>query len=239
MRIFHSEFAHDYKTYAFGYQVHAELEPGESAEEAYAHGFLPRSNEPDRHNRFYLARSVRVPTEQFSLTTENRRIVKKFEGRFTETFLSREELSKSAEFKSFFLSYFNEKHGIGIMSEERLEGILASVLPIRGIRYLDGSETVGYALEAADGPFLHYWYPVYRPDMIGAHLGMWMMLDAVRRAKDEGRAYAYLGTAYGEKGRYKMNIEPIEFWDGEGWKQDANALKALLKSEATRVFSKD
>ncbi|HYD92925.1 MAG TPA: GNAT family N-acetyltransferase [Candidatus Paceibacterota bacterium] len=238
MRIFHTEFAHDYSTYAFGYQVHAELEPGESAREAYEHGFLPRSNEPERTNRFYLARSVRVPMDRCTFTSENRRILKKFDGLLAATFLTRDELRQDDEFRSHFLSYFAHKHGPDVMNHARLDGILQSVLPLRGIRYANDTGTVGYVVEAVDGPYAHYWYSAYRPDLALTHLGMWMMIDAVRRAKTEGRSHIYLGTAYGEKGRYKMNFEPLEFWNGESWSDDKDALKMLVKNDAKLIFKR-
>lgn len=238
MRIFHGEFAHDYGTYAFGYQVHAILDEGESAQFAYENGFLPRSNEPSVRDRFYMARSVRVPVALHEPNSENRRVLKKFDGLLEETIMSREELMGDAVFKHMFLSYFETRHGVGIMSPERLEGILATPLPLRGIRYSEQGVPVGYALEVAGEGFLHYWYPVFLPDRVHTSLGMWMMLDAVRRAKNEHRGYAYLGTAYGEKGRYKMNVGPLEFWDGKEWQNDTSALKALVSTEATRVFTR-
>lgn len=238
MRIYHTEFAHDYGTYAFGYQVHGELSPDENPRDAYAKGFLPRSNDPSVQNRFYLARSVRVPTERFTETSENRRVLKKFDGRLEEQHMSRETLQDDASFRELFLSYFDTRHGVGVMSKERLESILTTPLPLRGIRYTENGTCVGYALEVAGDDYLHYWYPIFPPERTHTCLGMWMMLDAVRRAQSEERSYAYLGTAYGEKGRYKMNLEPLEFFDGEVWREDTRALKELLRTEATRVFTR-
>lgn len=239
MRIFHSEFAHDYSAYAFGYQVHAELEPGENANEAYTRGFLPRSNDPSKTSWFYLARSVRVPLSLFTPSSENRRVLKKFDGTLTAHTMTRTELTESDEFKQLFLEYFKTRHGETVMSPERLEGILKSVLPLRAIRYEDAQGVAGYVLEAADGPYLHYWYSAYRADLAQSGLGLWMMTDALRRAQAEGREYVYLGTAYGEKGRYKMNFEPLQYFDGEEWKQDLASLKTLVGNDARLVFKRD
>ncbi len=239
MRIFHSEFAHDYSAYAFGYQVHAELEPGEDAAEAYTRGFLPRSNDPSKTSWFYLARSVRVPLASFSLSSENRRVLKKFDGTLTVHPMSREELKESAPFKELFLTYFKTRHGETVMSAERLEGILNTVLPLRAIRYEDAQGIAGYVLEATEGPYLHYWYSAYRPDLAQSCLGLWMMTDALRRAQVEGRQHVYLGTAYGEKGRYKMNFTPLQYFDGEEWKEDMSTLKTLIANDARLVFKRD
>jgi hypothetical protein len=238
MRIFHSEFAHDYSSYAFGHEVHAELLPNESAHAVYEQGFLPRSNDPSKTNWFYLARSVRVPLNAYKDTSENRRVTKKFDGSISSTFMTREELSQSPDFERLFLSYFDGRHGVGVMNKERLDGILRSVLPLRGIRHEDEKGVAGYVIEAADGPYLHYWYSAYRDDLAGTCFGLWMMADAVRRGKKEGREYAYLGTAYGQKGRYKMNFEPLQYWDGELWREDPASLKALIENDAKLIFKR-
>lgn len=238
MRTYHTEFAHDYGTYAFGYQVHAELEPGDDPALAYERGFLPRSNKPERTNLLYLARSVRVPVKKFAPSSENRRVLRKFDGTLTHDYLTREELKADEGFRTLFLSYFDERHGIGIMDARRLDGILATVLPLRAVRYLENSAPVAYALEVAGDSFLHYWYPVYEMSKEDKCFGMWLMLDAIRRAGVENRAHVYLGTSYGEKGRYKTNIAPLEYWDGEAWREGASELREHIKHDAGLVFKR-
>ena len=118
-----------------------------------------------------------------------------------------------------------------VMNAERLEGILATDLPLRGVRYRKDDLPVAYVLEIEGEEFSHYWFSCYDMSYTGSSLGMWLMLDAVRRAKDAGHRHAYLGTAYGEKGRYKMNITPLEFWDGSEWSADLRRLKKLVTED--------
>lgn len=231
MRVFRSEFGHDYPSYAFGYTLHAELQPGDDVVAAYAAGFLPSSSDPSVHNRLYMARSVRVPVARFAPTSENRRILRKFDGQFTQTPLSQDELVADLAFRACFLSYFSDRHGQGVMSEERLTGILATTLPLRSVRYEKDGILVAYVLEIAAGGFAHYWFSCHDMAYAGTGLGMWLMLDALRRAADERRAHLYLGTAYGAKGRYKMNIRPLQFWDGTDWSADQDALKARISRD--------
>lgn len=230
MRIFRSEFGHDYPSYAFGYTESAELED-ELPAIAYEAGYLPASSDPSVHNRFYMARSIRVPLKDFAPTSENRRILKKFDGQFTVDLIPREELSESVGFKKCFLSYFADRHGQSVMTAERLSGILNTTLPLRGVRYTKDDLTAAYVLEIEAEGFSHYWFSCYDMSYAGTSLGMWLMLDAVRRAKDAGYAYLYLGTAYGAKGRYKMNITPLEFWDGSEWNADETLLKKLISND--------
>lgn len=234
MRLFRTEFAHDYSSYLFGYTLHAELETNEPASSAYEQGFLPASADPGVHDRFYMARSIRVPLAEFTPTSENRRILKKFDGQFEADVLNRAPLIENTSFRDCFLSYFADRHGQSVMSAKRLEGILNTALPLRGIRYRSGTLPVAYVLEIESEGSVHYWFSCYDMSYAGSSLGMWLMLDAVRRATKEGREHLYLGTAYGEKGRYKMNITPLEFWGGNGWNTDAKLLKHLIQGDAER-----
>lgn len=237
MNIVCAEFAHDYGHYAFGYTLHATAEPGEAIAPIYEAGFLPASSDPAIHNQFYMARSIRVPLSAFTPTSENRRILKKFDGQFDIEQLSREALIQSEPFKDCFLSYFADRHGQSVMSRERLEGILTTELPLRGMRYSHNGIPAAYVLEVQEGRIAHYWFSCYDTSYAGSSLGMWLMLDAVRRAKDVGYSHLYLGTAYGEKGRYKMNINPLEFWSGTEWDTDLKRLKQLVTDDTTRKES--
>jgi arginyl-tRNA--protein-N-Asp/Glu arginylyltransferase len=230
MRIFHREFGERYDTYEFGYATYAQREPHDALSDVYAAGFLPHSADPAVSNLFYMARSVRVPLSHAELTSENRRVLKKFDGSFTSTVMTLEDLKGDDAFLPCFLSYFKERHGERVMTEERAHGILSTPLPLRAIRYEKDGTLAGYVLEVAGDGIAHYWYSCYSADYAGSSFGMWLMLDALRRAKDESRTYLYLGTAYGAKGRYKTNFEPLEFWDGSAWVDDVKLLKARINS---------
>lgn len=236
MKLFHSEFAHDYSTYSFGYTLHAAIEKGDVAKDVYAAGFLPYSANPNAYNLLYMARSVRVPVDTFVPSSENRRVFKKFDDTFTHRVVPRDELMHDTEFHQLFLDYFLARHGKKIMGAERLQGILKTELPLRGIRYeTKEGKLIAAVFEPAEDGWAHFWFPAYHPRYIGASLGMWLMLDGVRRSKADGRTHIYLGTAYGEKARYKLNIEGLEFWDGIKWVADDNELKARMKEDNERV----
>lgn len=227
MRIFHREFGSRYESYEFGYSTYGTLETGDALVDIYGSGFLPHSADPKATDLFYMARSVRIPLAEFKLISENRRILKKFEN-FTSRILTQEELGTDADFLPCFLAYFRERHGDRVMTEERARGILATPHPLRGIRYEKEGQLAGYVIEITTDTFNHYWFSSYRNAYSGTSFGMWLMLDAVLRAETEKREYIYLGTAYGSKGRYKTNFEPLEFWDGSQWNTDTKTLKTLI-----------
>lgn len=228
MRVFHREYGERYESYEFGYATYATLEPGDTLANVYTAGFLPHSADPSVRDLFYMARSVRVPLAEFTPTSENRRILKKFDGTLSPSVLSKEALASDSEFLPCFLEYFRSRHGERVMTEERARGILATSHPLRGIRYEADGTLAGYAIEIADTDFVHYWYSCYTPEYANSSFGMWLMLDSVRRAKEEGCSHSYLGTAYGSKGRYKTNFEPLEWWDGSVWNADVKALKERI-----------
>ncbi len=238
MRIFTSEFAHDYSTYSFGYTLHAAYEPTDDLKEIYDSGFLPYSGDPNAYNLMYMARSVRVRIPEFQATSENRRIFRKFDDTFVARILTQTELQTDTEFQELFLNYFKTRHGAGVMGEERLKGILNSALPLRGIRYETKDGALAAAVfEPAGNSWTHFWFPAYDPSYIGSSFGMWLMLDGVRRAEKEKKAHLYLGTAYGEKARYKLNIPNLEFWNGEQWVYDEKLLKQAMHSDEQRHAS--
>jgi hypothetical protein len=81
MKIIFSESEAFYESYTFNYAVYAESE-GDDLPEIYNAGFLPYTdNTSIQHNRFYLCRSLRINLENFSLNSENRRVLRKLNER--------------------------------------------------------------------------------------------------------------------------------------------------------------
>ena len=229
MKLSQSEFGHEYDTYRFGYCLWASLEAGDSVAALYANGFLPYSADPKLRGTFYMARSARLDLKKFSLSSENRRIAKRFDG--TLTF--REEAGRDPRVRDLFLEYFRQRHGKHVMSAERFDAILASPLPIRMSAYEKNGEPIAAVLEVVEGGFGHYWFSAYDPALVEQSLGMWLMLDSARRAKESGLEHYYLGTVYGPKALYKTNFKPLQFWDGSSWNTDLAALKRLARAELT------
>lgn len=238
MRIFSSELGQNYKTLTFGYSNYARLEAGDALPETYEAGFLPYSGVKDTKDVFYFARNARVALPQWSPTSENRRIAKKFDGQFTKKRTPLKEFKVTEEFISFWLSYFEKRHGPGVMPRERLELILSFGLVSSVISYHDqNGAAVGYVLEVEAGDMRHYWYSAYDMSLVRQSLGLWLMGDAVRDAHEAGFKHYYLGTVYGEKALYKTNFEPLEWWDGGAWSNDLSLLKKRAKSDESRIIS--
>ena len=70
--------------------------------------------------------------------------------------------------------------------------------------------------------------------LVRKSLGMWLMVDAARTAKKEGKEYLYLGTVYADKALYKTNFDNIEYWSGEAWIADKKKLRARSRRDKER-----
>lgn len=216
----------DFAMYVPSRITYIEQEPGDSLEGIYDQGYLPYSGSKDALRIFYRARSARVRLKDFTLSSENRRIAKKFDGVFTKVHLQGPPPGEAVD---FCLSYFAERHGPGAMPRERLAVVFAQVT--NTVVYRKGDETVGYVVSIEGENFGHYWYSFYDLSLAKQSLGLWLMLDALEEAKAQGKAYYYLGTVYGTKALYKTNFEPLEWWDGSTWSGDIKRLKTLAKTD--------
>jgi arginyl-tRNA--protein-N-Asp/Glu arginylyltransferase len=237
MKFFSSELAHNYGSYTFGYSNYCVAEKGDSLAEIYALGYLPYSGSPDAHNTLYMARSARVVLGGFELTSENRRIAKKLDGQFTRERIARAEFAVDETFISFCLDYFQSRHGDKAMPRERLEFILNSGFISHIIRYTQDGTPMGYVLVMTGGASEHYWFSFYDLSLARQSLGLWLMLDSVREAKNAGLAHYYLGTVYGQKALYKCNFEPLEWWDGSGWSSEVERLKERGRGDEGRIVA--
>jgi hypothetical protein len=232
MKITREEFGHEYGEgiYRFGYCEYATLEKNDQLADFYAKGFLPHSANPKIVGDFYMARGARVPLKEFALTSENRRIAK----RFDNTLTIREMPAKGMpeDIKKLFIDYFAKRHGKNTMPKERLEAVLSWPVPLSLIIYENNAVPLAAVLEVSDGAFGHFWYSAYDLALTEQSLGMWLMLDGARRARGKGLSHYYLGTVYGGKALYKANLTPLEFWDGSSWDSDITLLKKLARSES-------
>ncbi len=236
MRLFSSELGHNYDSYTFGYTNYAQREVGDSLGELYAQGFLPYSGSRGVPDTLYMARSARVRAQQWKATSENRRIAKKFDGRFSKERVPLKAFDMSEEFYTFCLNYFKTRHGEKALPRERLEFILHNSFISHIVVYKDNGVPVAYVFEMRDGVAGHYWYSFYELSLTQQSLGLWLMLDCVRDAQSVGLEHYYLGTVYGEKALYKTNFEPLEWWDGSVWSRDVKLLRERGHEDEKRII---
>ena len=210
------------------YIVHDAEEPIEAL---YEQGYLPYSGTKGLRNIFYSARSARIVLPTFTLSSENRRIAKKFDGTFSKKRIAASDFITDEPFYSFVLTYFAQRHGTGVMPRTRLELLFTSGLISTVVEYRQNGGIVGYVLEVESGTMRHFWYSAYELSLTKQSLGLWLMLDCIRDAASTGFLTYYLGTVYGAKALYKTNFEPLEWWSGAGWSRDVRELKEKARND--------
>lgn len=239
MKKFHSEFGHNYKTYSFSYANYCVKEKKDKLADIYAAGYLPYSGSPGVKDVFYMARSARVPLTSLKFSSENRRVA----GKFDPVRLVRQSTAfknfnvKDKNFMNFCVDYFTKRHGSAVMPKERLETLFNADLITHIVSYHRDEKPAAYVLEVGDKDMVHFWYSFYDTSLIHQSLGMWLMLDSARNAKNAGKKYFYIGTVYGEKALYKTAFENIEFWNGQEWVADKRELKKLGRSDSKKTVN--
>ncbi|MFZ2587722.1 MAG: hypothetical protein WAZ18_06375 [Alphaproteobacteria bacterium] len=222
MKTWRSEFVHNYKdAYSFGYCLYAQPEAGDTLADVYAQGYLPYSNAANVQHVFYMARSLRVRLEGFTLNSENRRVHRLFEGQFTASVHPVSVLAEPAV-RKLCLRYFKDVHGENVMPPARYDHI-AHHTALRDITLYHDADgaLVAVILNGGDTTVDAYWFAAYHHSYYQKNLGMWLMIDGVLRAQATGKTHIYLGTAYGEKAKYKVNFNQLEWWAGNSWRHDA------------------
>ncbi len=237
-RIFNSEYVYSYASYTFGYAVYAERIGDEPLDPIWEDGFLPYSGDhrADISNVFYLTRSVRADLGLFVPTSENRRVKRKFENRnFTVTTHAGSTFVKNDRMLDFCLSNFADPKA---MSKMRLKRILSAFPEVAVIEYKDEKgEPCAYIIEVAGEDSVHHWYNFFTHSPEYQSFGMWLFIDRIEKLKAEHKKYYYLGTLYGEKAMYKMNIPGLAFWNSNEWLTDMSLLKKLAHTDVERSVS--
>lgn len=236
MKKFSSESGHNYENYTFGYANYCIREKNDKLSEIYADGYLPYSGSPEAKNIFYMARSARVPLDSFVSSSENRRVAKKFDNHFKRTVTAIQKFDyQNHAFMSFCINYFAARHGPEIMPPERLKTILNSELISHIVSYHNEVDPVAYVFEVSDAKMTHFWFSFYDLSLAHQSLGMWLMLDSARHARDRQTKHLYVGTVYGQKALYKTAFRNLEYWDGNEWTAGIKKIKKMGRDDSHRT----
>jgi arginyl-tRNA--protein-N-Asp/Glu arginylyltransferase len=230
MKLIFSEQTVDYGHYQFGYAIWAVPEAGETPADIFRAGFLPSSRQLDR---FYLCRQIRVNLDQFELSSENRRILRKGEGIQVEL-VPREKFDYTLARRAFFKHYADAKFGQDVMSFERLDSLFSTPIISHLLVFTDaktGGE-IGVATLYVEGDALvYYYYAFYDLNHAQRSLGMFMMTSAAELFASRGVRHLFLGTCYTERALYKTQFAGVEFFNGFRWSDNLEELKFMLQRD--------
>jgi hypothetical protein len=253
MKVFLSETTPQYSSYTFPYAIYCVAESSEELARVYAAGFLPFTGNWQlgttfAHNVFYMARSLRIDLQQFRLSSENRRVLRRA-GDVPCSLLALASpegaaLIASDAFISFCCKYA-DKHFVGnSMSAERLGFVLSRSSATHVFRFgAADAPPLAYVLAMIHpGECLHYWFAWLDEDaMQSMHIGNVVMLRVLLWAQQEGALrHVYLGTVYHEKALYKVrNFNAVQWFTGARWSSDVAELKRRCALDGAPLASGD
>lgn len=182
-------------------------------------------------------RSLRIDLHRFSLSSENRRILKKTEG-LDVHFAPLPYPAYHWSIGKLAKDFYTEKFGDHTFSANKLKDLLTRsemyAFNRLGIYSFPGiSDPIGYAVCLATEHALHYAYPFYRlPDtqFTLTNVGLGMMLRAILWAKMHEKEHIYLGSAQRPSDVYKLQFTGLEWFDGQTWQTDIPKLKKILET---------
>jgi len=229
-----------YERYQFGYCQWAEADgTGWDRElgEIYPEGYLPFSGNPgEQRHLFYMARSLRVPLDRMTLDKKRR-----YDHRQWETFgLQRQHRTKAdflgeygVESARLARKWMQARFAEAFLSEERYQYIVSRPFLQDVLTWCLEGQLLAFALVVKGMWGAHYWYIFYQNDQDAPHPpGHGYLIDFLYWSREQHLPYAYLGTSYGIKSRYKARgIAGIEFWDGNQWCGNRELLDELRRSD--------
>lgn len=92
----------------------------------------------------------------------------------------------------------------------------------------ESPKRVGYVTAYIDDEIFNYTFAFYDNNSGQKNLGMGMMLNCVKWAKEHGKKYIYLGSVKDASGLYKTQFAGWEFFDGGVWSEDKERLKEVI-----------
>ena len=181
----------------------------------------------------HQTRSVRIDISKFELSSENRRIIKKISPADlseTTTPLTKYDFSIGKLGKDFY----DKKFGPGIMSAQKIKEMLTDVSRSNFntlLIYTIYPSTIpsGFAICYQNADILHYSYPFYDLEKSPKDMGLGMMTLAIEHARKAGMKYVYLGSLQRPTDTYKLQFKGLEWFDGQKWSTDLDAVREILK----------
>lgn len=183
----------------------------------------------------HQTRSMRVRLDDFELSSENRRILRKTEG-LELSVLPLPYANYVWSIGKLAKDFYDTKFGKGVFSANKVKKLITEEdgnfnrLLAYTPPFLGGSGGgIGYCIAHETAVLLHYSYPFYNLEA-DKNTGMGMMLRAIVWAKESGREFFYLGSAQRPSDTYKLQFSGLEWFDGKKWSTNHDALKQVLQN---------
>lgn len=234
MKLLFSEYKSDYSNYIFPYAIWAIPEQNESPAQIFNRGFLPGNRDM---SRYYLCRQIRIKLNNFRISSENRRILRKCDG-IEYKLLNRDQFEYSNQWREFCKTYADIKFGKDVMTHSRLDSLFQAKILTHVLIFIDSenNKEIGLVtLYLEEKSLAYYYYAFYALNYYHRNLGMYMMTSAVNYFKQEHFDFIFLGTCYSNNALYKTQFEGAEFFNGFQWSGNLKELKYMVKRDQSSV----
>lgn len=234
MKLLFSEYKSDYGNYIFPYVICAIPEEGEAPSEIFNKGFLPSTRDMQR---YYMCRHIRIRLANFTLSSENRRIIRKCEN-IEYHYVAKNDFEYSKSWQQFCKTYADIKFGKDVMTYERLDSLFQTNMITHFLIFTDKEtqEHVGIVTLYVEGDNLGYfYYSFYDLNYYNKNLGMFIMTSAVDFFNKAGQKFLYLGSCYSKNALYKTQFLGVEFFNGFHWSTNIKELKFLIDRDQGAV----
>lgn len=176
-------------------------------------------------------RSLRIDLKKFSLSSENRRILKRVPDLKIET-LELPLYSYDYKIGKMAKDFYDTKFEPGIMSAQKIKEMLTDEEKSNFNQLLSfGPEHhsgLGYAIVHVTPNLIHYSYPFYDLNNSPKDMGLAMIINTILYARNSELQYLYLGSLQRPSDVYKLQFSGLEWFDGEKWSTDTEEVKKLL-----------
>jgi arginyl-tRNA--protein-N-Asp/Glu arginylyltransferase len=187
-----------------------------SIDDNYQHGFLPQRN---KKGNYYLDTSCRSSLNNFSLSSENRRIINKTQD-FSFKIFSTKDFDFNIEVKKTIFSWLK---------------ILGWDFPISSVKtvftnhifntiyvwYNSQNQIVAYSVGYFSDTISHIAYVFYDPQYSRSNLPIRLTLQFIIDSQAKNLSYCYLGRfdPQTKLGYYKRNMPGFEYFLNNNWIQ--------------------
>jgi arginyl-tRNA--protein-N-Asp/Glu arginylyltransferase len=178
-------------------------------------------------------RSVRISLENFELSSENRRILKKTDG-LTISMKQLPFADYNFQIGKLAKDFYDTKFAPGTMSAQKVKEMMTDGDKSNFnalLTYTSEETTFGYTICYSNQNILHYSYPFYDLQKSPKDMGLGMMIRAISLAKSNGIKHIYLGSLQRPSDTYKLQFAGLEWFDGNVWQSDIDLAKETLKTE--------
>lgn len=174
-------------------------------------------------NEMHQIKSLRLDLKNFSLSSENRRILRKnedFQIKVLDLPLDMEKYDWHIH--AVGSEFYRTRFGAHIFSANKIKELITDPLRSNFNRLVilqdkKNNHSIGWCIGFEAMDLFHYCYPFYELEYFQQGIGMTMLLKAALWARDKNISQFYLGSIWNQKAKYKLQLQPTFFFDGQLW----------------------